>query len=202
VSSKSLTSTRPTRGSGVLESALARLRARKANSLIPAALRQGRILDVGCGSYPYFLAHTSFREKFAIDQNRPDAPLPDVRWHALDLNAEPNLPFADAYFSAITLLAVAEHLDPSNLARLFKEIHRTLQPGGMVVITTPAAWSDGVLRVMARLHLVSPEEIAEHVFAYTTPLLGWYFGMAGFSMDKLRFGYFELKLNIWATAVR
>src|SRR5207237_779591 len=122
VPSKSLTLTRPTRGGGLLESTLARLRARKANSLLPAALRQGRILDVGCGSYPYFLSHTSFSEKFAIDQSRPDAPPPDVRWHELDLNAEPHLPFADEFFSAITMLAVAEHLDPTNLAQLFKEI--------------------------------------------------------------------------------
>jgi SAM-dependent methyltransferase len=202
VTSKSLSLTRPTRGGGLLESFLARLRARQANRLIPAALRRGRILDIGCGSYPYFLSHTSFSEKFAIDQVRPDTPPPDVRWHELNLNAEPQLPFTDEFFSAITLLAVAEHLDPTNLAQLFKEIHRTLQPGGMVVITTPAAWSDGLLHTMARLRLVSPEEISEHVYAYTTPLLGWYFGMAGFSMDQLRFGYFELKLNIWATATR
>ena len=33
-------------------------------------------------------------------------------------------------------------------------------------------------------------------------LLGWYFGMANFSMDKIRFGYFECMLNMWATAER
>jgi len=55
---------------------------------------------------------------------------------------------------------------------------------------------------MARYGLVSAEEIKEHMFTYTLPLLGWYFGKAGFSMDKLKFGYFELFLNLWATAVR
>jgi hypothetical protein len=55
---------------------------------------------------------------------------------------------------------------------------------------------------MASLNLVSTEEINEHVFAYTLPLLGWYFGRAGFEMTHVRFGYFELGLNLWATAQR
>jgi hypothetical protein len=53
---------------------------------------------------------------------------------------------------------------------------------------------------MAKVRLVSPEEIDEHVYAYTLPLLGWYFGKGGFDMTKLRFGYFEMMLNMWAVA--
>lgn len=53
---------------------------------------------------------------------------------------------------------------------------------------------------MARVHLVSEEEINEHVYAYTLPLLGWYFGKASFAMGKVRFGYFEMMLNMWAVA--
>jgi hypothetical protein len=48
---------------------------------------------------------------------------------------------------------------------------------------------------MARVNLVSAEEIHEHVYAYAMPLIGWYFGKAGFEMDKIRFGYFEFGLN-------
>jgi hypothetical protein len=53
---------------------------------------------------------------------------------------------------------------------------------------------------MAHLNLVSAEEIHEHAFAYTLPLLGWHFGQAGFEMTKVNFGYFEFMLNMWATA--
>jgi len=63
-----------------------------------------------------------------------------------------------------------------------------LKPGGRLVITTPASWSDGLLHWMARIGLVSEEEINEHVYAYTLPLLGWYFGQAGFGMSKVKFG--------------
>jgi SAM-dependent methyltransferase len=192
-----------TRGKGVLEPWLAHLRAIKANQLIPVHLRTGRILDIGCGTYPYFLAHTSFEEKFAVDQ----IPMPahvastfDIENFTLNLNEKPVLPFEDNFFSAITLLAVVEHLNPESMAMLFTETHRVTQPGGAVIMTTPAAWSDSLLRTMARLGLVSAEEIQEHTFAYTLPLLGWYFGQSGFKMQKVEFGYFEFGLNMWARA--
>ena len=193
---------RPTRGKGLLEPFLARQRARQANLLIPPELRAGRILDIGCGSFPYFLSHTFFTEKFAIERNIPGSPPPDIRWCAIDLNNETRLPFEEGFFSVITLLAVVEHLDRTKLTSLFQEAYRVLRPGGRVIITTPAAWSDKLLRGMARVHLVSAEEIEEHAYAYTLPLLGWYFGRAGFAMNKVRFGYFELMLNMWATAER
>lgn len=192
-----------TRGKGLLEPLLAQLRASQANSLIPAHLRAGRILDIGCGTYPYFLANTSFREKFAVDQ----IPMPskvastlNVENHTLNLNEKPALPFDDNFFSVITLLAVVEHLNPESMAILFAETYRVTRPGGMVIMTTPAAWSDRLLRGMAQIGMVSAEEIHEHAYAYTLPLLGWYFGRGGFGMQKIKFGYFEFGLNMWATA--
>jgi SAM-dependent methyltransferase len=191
-----------TRGHGLLEPTLARLRARRADRLIPSALRGGRILDVGCGSYPYFLSHTSFKEKLAVERQQPVGAPEGIRWFELDLNATPELPFPDGHLDVVTMLAVVEHLDPASLELLFADIRRVLRPGGRLVVTTPASWSDGLLKLMARLRLVSAEEIDEHVFAYTQPLLGWYFGRAGFARDRVRFGYFEGGLNLWATADR
>jgi SAM-dependent methyltransferase len=193
---------RATRGHGLLEPWLARLRARRADRLIPERLRGGRILDVGCGSSPYFLAHTYFAQKFAVDQLPPSAGLTGIAWHQLDLNRAPALPFEDGYFAVTTLLAVAEHLDPAALERLFGECRRVLAPGGRLVLTTPASESDRLLRWMARLGLVSAEEIAEHVWCYPPALIGWYFGRAGFEIDKVQVGRFELGLNLWATAER
>jgi SAM-dependent methyltransferase len=192
-----------TRGKGLLEPFLARQRAHMGNQLIPTELRQGRILDIGCGTYPYFLAHSEFAKKFAIDQ----LPMPhdvasnlQIENYSLNLNEKPVLPFDSDFLSVITLLAVVEHLNPDSMALLCHEIYRVLRPGGMVIMTTPAAWSDGLLRFMARLRLVSAEEINEHAYAYTLPLIGWYFGQAGFEMRKVKFGYFEFMLNMWGTA--
>ncbi len=192
-----------TRGKGLLEPLLARLRMQRANALIPARLRAGRILDIGCGSFPYFLAHTAFKEKFAVDQLNMAAETAaqnQIEFYTLNLNETPRLPFENNYFDAVTLLAVVEHLNPDSMAVLFQESCRVLKPEGMVILTTPAAWSDGLLKMMARTNLVSAEEIHEHAFAYTLPLLGWHFGQAGFKMSKVKFGYFEFRLNMWATA--
>ena len=191
-----------TRGHGILEPMLSHLRAARANRLVPESLRLGRILDIGCGSYPYFLSHTYFAEKFAVDQLEKPSTVSNINWHTLNLNLEPALPFEDTYFDVVTMLAVAEHLAPNSLVTLFQDVHRVLRPGGRLIITTPAAWSDGLLKGMARVGLVSAEEINEHVFVYTLPLLGWYFGRAGFEMKKVKFGYFEFNLNLWATADR
>jgi SAM-dependent methyltransferase len=197
--------TQYTRGKGLLEPFLARWRTERANRLIPPALREGRILDIGCGSFPYFLAHTAFKEKFAVDQlplSAEAAAGNKIEFFELDLNREPKLPFQAEYFEAVSLLAVVEHLSPDSMAALFTECRRVLRPGGMVVLTTPAAWADGLLHLMAHLNLVSSEEIHEHAFAYTLPLIGWHFGQAGFEMKKLKFGYFEFMLNMWATATK
>ena len=136
-----------TRGKGITEPLLAFLRARKANSLIFAHLRSGYILDIGCGTYPYFLAHTSFARKFAIDQIALPTQTSEslqIESFTIDLDKEPRRPFANEYFSVITLLAVVEHLDPTNMALLFKETFRVLKPGGQIILTTPASWSDGI----------------------------------------------------------
>ena len=200
-----MTQTNYTRGKGLLEPTLADLRTQRANRLIPAELRAGRILDIGCGSFPYFLSHTSFEEKFAVDQlpmAKETATQNRIEFFTLDLNKEPKLPFEENFFSVVSFLAVVEHLNPDSMAILFKESHRVLKPGGTVIMTTPAAWSDGLLKFMARVNLVSAEEIHEHAFAYTLPLIGWHFGQAGFEMKKVRFGYFEFMLNMWATATK
>jgi len=99
----------PTRGNGLLEPLLARLRVRRANALIPDRLRDGRILDIGCGSYPYFLAHSLFREKYGIDQGSADHFPDDVRFFSQNLNAETKLPYEDRYFECfLNLWATAQ----------------------------------------------------------------------------------------------
>jgi len=191
---------RATRGFGFLENFLARLRAKKVGSLIPRRLVSGRILDFGCGSYPHFLLAVDFREKYGLDKSRSDYAAPGLQIQKFDFGEQERLPFPDGYFSLVTALAVAEHLDPSTAQKLWCEIHRVLQPGGCFILTTPAAQTKGLLELMARLKLASVEEVADHKQYYDEGMLIGQLLSAGFSSEKVRVSRFEWGANILAQA--
>ncbi|HEX7117564.1 MAG TPA: methyltransferase domain-containing protein [Longimicrobiales bacterium] len=216
-----------TRGKGRLEGFLARHRARMANRLIPDELRGGCIVDIGCGSYPYFLSTTTFAHRFGLDRlasvGTPAAAegpapsgaagsAPDVAPRVQgpdgitlihhDLAERTALPFDDGSVDVVTMLAVFEHLDHDVLRHTLAGIRRILRPGGVYVLTTPAAWTDRLLRVLARLGLVSAEEIEEHKDAYTHARIADLLEHAGFDRAAMRFGTFELGMNLWAMVRR
>ncbi len=191
-------------GGGLLEGVLSRQRGRMADRLIPAASRQGRLLDLGCGEHHRFLKSTTFAEKHGLDRlagREGHEPGPDVV-NRLDCDIETVdvLPFADQYFDVVTMLAVFEHIDPKRLVHLVAEIKRLLKPGGVYILTTPAAWTEGLLRLLARLHVVDPVLVAEHKDAYSHAKISAILQRGGFSSDRIRLGYFELFLNVWAVA--
>jgi SAM-dependent methyltransferase len=192
-----------TRGHGLLEAFLARQRARRADSLIPEHLRAGRILDVGCGSFPVFLSTTRFGERYGLDRVEP-ADLGDgsIKLVAHDIAGGSPLPFADGFFEVVTMLAVFEHLEVPVLRQLLQEVRRVLRPGGLYVMTTPVRWTEGILKVMARVSLVSPEEVGEHKAQYSHPEIVRILLEAGFERSHIRHGTFELGMNVWAVAGR
>jgi SAM-dependent methyltransferase len=195
-----------TRGSGLLEGFLARQRSRQARTLIPPSSGNGRVLDIGCGSYPLFLVGSEFAEKFGLD--RVPVSLPDELLSAnlklieYDVQLGGELPFPVDHFDVVTMLAVFEHLEPPVLSRLLAEIRRVLKPGGIYVLTTPAHWTEWLLKLLRRLRLVSHEEIDEHQGAYRHSAIRSYLEGAGFASERIRTGYFEAGVNTWATAAK
>ena len=194
-------SSRVTRGSGVLEGYLSRRRAAIAKRLLRDVPRSGRILDVGCGTYPLFLVDCGFQDRHGIDQViEEDSVFEGIRLTPYSIGSGEPLPYPDDHFHAATMLAVFEHIDPPDLEPLLTETRRVLQPGGRLVITTPAAWTDPLLRILARLGAVSAEEVDEHKGAYSRADLRQYLERAGFAPENTDVASFELGANLWATA--
>jgi len=201
-----------TRGYGLLEVFLAKKRAGMANNLIPPGLRTGRILDIGCGTTPYFLLNTSFVERYGLDKVAQsgertaavgEAAFPggdNITLANFDIEREEKFPFDDNHFDVVTMLAVFEHILPERLPGVVKEVRRILRLGGVYILTTPAWWPDGRLQFMARLRLVSPAEIEEHKDRYSPGKISSVLQQGGFAAQDIRTGYFELGMNIWAAA--
>lgn len=193
-----------TRGKGFLEGFLAKQRSKRANRLIPSELRKGSILDIGCGTYPFFLVETEFKEKYGLDQSETAAgysdPAKGLYLRNWDFGRETSLPFENDFFNIVTMLAVFEHIEPEQLCLLVSEVYRVLVPGGIYILTTPAWWTDGLLRFMAKLRLVSPVEIADHKDTYSHQKITRILESCGFQRKFIRLGYFEAFLNIWAAA--
>lgn len=192
---------RVTRGQGLLEGFLARRRARMVSRLLRDEAPVGALLDVGCGSHPFFLLQAPAAEPVGVDKLVPPEGrrIAGVRLLHHDVETDARLPFADDHFDAVTMLAVFEHIPRDPLIRLLADIRRVLRPEGTFVMTTPAGWTDPLLRAMARVGLVSSEEIDEHQDRYDHDLIRDYLTRAGFDPAEMRFGSFMLGANLWAT---
>jgi SAM-dependent methyltransferase len=193
-----------TRGNGLLEGFLARQRASMADRLIPDAARSGRILDIGCGSFPLFLQTVRFAEKYGMDKMASSDALRfsggGISIAHRDIAEDQQLPYSDGFFDVITMLAVFEHIEPAHHPCILKEIYRTLRREGYFVMTTPAPWTDRILRLLASWNMVSGEEIEEHKGAYSHRIIADLLEKGGFDRSGMCFGSFEAGMNLWASA--
>ena len=196
-----------TRGYGLLEGFLAKQRKNRADRLIPNSYRKGRILDIGCGSFPLFLTTINFKEKMGLEKlvHKKECALDgndSIKIINADLEQNPSIPLPDNSFDVITMLAVIEHIDISKIILLLTDLKRILKKDGILVITTPAKWTDKLLELMAHLRLVSPEEIHEHKDCFSHVMLRKLLEEARFERKKCHFGYFEFFMNLWVVAVK
>jgi len=185
---------------GLLEGLLASLRARKADSLLPGALRAGRVLDVGCGRRLSFLVRSRFATKVGVDRPERSARGPGVHCVGVDLEHVTSLPFRDGSFSTVSMLAVIEHLRPEAAQRVLRDVRRVLEEDGALVITTPLPWTDTLLTAMARIGLLSRGQIGDHERTYALRELRHLCRDAGFDPDRIRVGRFEFGANAWLLA--
>lgn len=96
----------------------------------------GDLLDVGCGEMPFRFAVPDHVNYIGIDV--PEAVSFGMHGHAEIREFDGrSIPFPDASFDTVLCTEVLEHCDDP--AALVGEMHRVLQPGGLLVMTVPFA---------------------------------------------------------------
>lgn len=194
---------RLTRGSGLLETWLAKLRFWKARQLFGRVDARGRLLDVGCGSFPYSLMNLPFSELHGIDLSLSDELIEELGRAGLvltNVDFTQGLPYDDDTFDAVTMLASIEHIDYPQ--ETVKEVGRVLRPGGYFVLTTPSSWTEPIFTLLARVGLLSREELDEHRDLLSPQELREMVLEAGFPLEHFEIGTFEFGLNQWVRARR
>lgn len=196
---------RVTRGHGLLEEFLAKERSNLAHRLIPLSYADGSILDIGCGTFPFFLLNAGYSKKYGLDKvvrKGYDRRFQNsgITFINHDIEGLDAIPFDGGFFDVVTMLAVIEHVEPAKIRKVFEEIRRILRPGGICVITTPAVSARPLLRLMAKTGLVSSIEIKEHKYAYSRNKIVSALEEASFTKRNIRTGYFVI--NMWAMAVK
>jgi ubiquinone/menaquinone biosynthesis C-methylase UbiE len=121
------------------------------------------------------------------------------RWKRIHADLRARLPFDDAQFDHVVMLAVFEHLvQPEAVLR---EAARILVPGGSLIMTWPAAIVDPILNVLHAFHLISDEmESDEHQKRLAIGEVEQMLRQAGFR--ECRHRKFEFGLNNLMVATR
>jgi ubiquinone/menaquinone biosynthesis C-methylase UbiE len=143
------------------------LRWMRLKQIMPYIQDSSAILDVGCGKSAIFLKCIASRIKYGVGIDfkvDEDTEIANIQTQRLMLDSV--LPFADASFDVVTMLAVLEHIQ--NEQEILSEIYRVLVPNGRLILTVPSIWAQPVLEFLAyKLRVVSESEIRDHKRYYT-----------------------------------
>ena len=148
-----MANTPPTRGSGLLESFLAHMRARQANKQIPHQLRTGRILDIGCGSG--LSAKVFDCEITGIDPS--EELLKQCPFKTIKANAE-SIPFPDKSFDVV--IAVTSMHNFNNIEAGLKEIKRVGKDLFALTVLKKSPKKDSIINLIKK-HFKIKKEIDE-----------------------------------------
>ncbi len=143
----------------LLEPLLRRFRLLK---VMPYVLKGQPLLDIGCGASATFLQAVAphISEGHGVDFKVNNGKIND-NIYTKKLTFLDRLPFDDAQFSTVTMLAVLEHI--SNEAGMINEVYRVLRPGGRLVLTVPSIWAQPVLEFLSyKVGIISEAEIRDH----------------------------------------
>ncbi len=111
---------------------------------IASFVKEGKVLDLGCGNGRFKMATEKTADFYGVDideknietcKNLGYASVSNININ--NINQENKLPFQDKYFSTVACLDILEHL--YNPSEALKEINRTLEDRGRIIISCPNA---------------------------------------------------------------
>lgn len=182
----------------LLENILRTLRFRQIEKYVPS---DSYVLDLGCGYQGKLLQLLSNKIKRGVGYDISVSKKPianNIKLTSGSLNTK--LPFKKSNFDLVIASAVIEHVKHPNL--LISEGYRLLKPKGQLLLTTPSAKARSLLEWLAKLKLLSREEIADHKRYYTKEKLINLLTKNGFSEKKIEVSTFELGFNIFVKATK
>jgi 2-polyprenyl-3-methyl-5-hydroxy-6-metoxy-1,4-benzoquinol methylase len=175
----------------LLEPLLRRMRIRQVLPVVRRH-RECRLLDIGCGRDAKFLRSVEPYVAGAVGVDLKAPRIDTGKITTIAMTLADTLPFPDAAFDVVTLLAVLEHL--AHPRAMVEEVARVLKPGGRVVLTVPSMAARPVLEFLAyRLGVVSEAEIRDHKQYYNRGLLRSLMRDSGLVIERHR--YFQLGMN-------
>lgn len=126
--------------------------------------RAGPILDLGAGCGYFIEAATRWGipsvglegSPDAVEMAKKRAPDIDLRLHRLS----EAFPFEASFFQTVVLNQVIEHLEPEVMRHTLQETYRVLNPGGLLLVTSPSCFNKKELGAdPTHINMLSPTQL-------------------------------------------
>lgn len=149
--------------------------------------RQGRFLDIGCGTGEFLAALGEGFEPYGVDVSRTYVRYGAEHFGLTNLHAGEltEAGFAAEFFDVAQLRGVLQHL-PDPLGQL-REAWRVLKPGGLLVVSaTPNIASPAARAFGSRFRLLAPDQM---LYDFSPATLRAILRAAGFTPRSLHYPY-------------
>lgn len=107
-------------------------------------IKNGKLLDVGCGVGYFLIRAEKYYETYGIDISHFAISYAkrNLNKSILKLGSATNIPFSDEIFDIVTCFDVLEHI--RNPREVLREIYRVLKPSGVLIVRVPNTESVGL----------------------------------------------------------
>lgn len=148
---------------------------------------KGRILDLGCGDATILRRLPDRAAYTGVDSRQETVDklqtwYPGVSFIRCDLDREPVAP--GQKFDTVVMMAVIEHLERPDF--ILSQIPGLLNPGGLLVMTTPTPGGNRIHHLGSMVGLFSQTAADEHKFIFDRRSLSSLFARCGLDMRLYR----------------